>query len=111
VEFCYALPSGVKVRDGQGKAVLRLAVKGLVPDSTLNRKKAGFGLPKGPWMNGPLKKRYVALLHSPSARALLSPDWRGRELSRLQAGRAEWTSWTIATLLGWIERHRPEIGP
>lgn len=109
VEFCFALPSQTKVRDGRGKAIFRDALKGLIPDSTLSRRKQGFGLPKDRWINGPLKQRYLELLRGNAAQTVLSSEWRQRELANIEAGRAKWTAWTVATLLSWIERHQIEV--
>jgi len=103
VEFCFALPSASKLTGGKGKAIFRHALRDLLPASTLGRRKQGFGLPKGPWMNGPLAGRYRELLNGAPAREVLAPAWRRGELKRLAAGRAPWTSWTVATLLAWIE--------
>ena len=106
VEFCFALPSAAKLDKDQGKVILRHALRDLLPAFTLRRRKQGFGLPKGPWMNGPLAPRYRELLNGRAARNLFSPNWRAIELGRLKAGVAPWTSWTVATLLAWIElRH------
>jgi asparagine synthase (glutamine-hydrolysing) len=109
VEFCFALPSDVKCRDGEGKVILREALRGIVPDSALRRPKQGFGLPKHRWMNSVLRDRYIELLSSETARTVLSVPGRKRELERVRAGVADWTAWTIATLLAWIERYRPEV--
>jgi asparagine synthase (glutamine-hydrolysing) len=109
VEFCFALPGDSKCRDGRGKAVLREALHGLVPEFALARRKQGFGLPKHRWMNGPLKSRYIGLLAGETAKHVLSEEGRKRELARVQAGRADWTAWTVATLLAWIEQHRLEV--
>ena len=42
VELCARIPTDVKVRRLQGKHVLRLASKGLVPDFVLSKRKRGF---------------------------------------------------------------------
>ena len=44
------LPSGLKVRRGQKKWLLRKALRGVVPDDILDGKKTGFGVPFGYWM-------------------------------------------------------------
>jgi asparagine synthetase B (glutamine-hydrolysing) len=109
VEFCFALPTEAKLSGGRGKAILRHALRGVLPASTLLRRKQGFGLPKEAWMNGPLAGRYRGLLNGEAGRKLLSPTWRKRELMRLAMGRAPWTSWTVATLLAWIELHHIDV--
>lgn len=54
VEYVAALPARYKVRWGQKKRLLRRALRGIVPDSVLDAPKAGFGVPFGDWMRGPL---------------------------------------------------------
>ncbi|GAA5263005.1 asparagine synthase (glutamine-hydrolyzing) [Methanocalculus sp. MC3] len=46
VEFCYTIPSHLLIRDGAAKAVLRDAMRGIVPEKILeNRRKVGFNAP------------------------------------------------------------------
>jgi asparagine synthase (glutamine-hydrolysing) len=54
VDYVSALPSHLKVKWGQKKRLLRRALRGIVPDSILDAPKAGFGVPFGDWMRGPL---------------------------------------------------------
>ncbi len=58
VEFALALPDHLLIADdGLGKSILRLAMRGLVPDSVLDRReKIGFAVPLDPWLRG---SRYV----------------------------------------------------
>ncbi len=50
VELALSIPEAVKTRNGELKTILKQAVKGLVPDSVLNRKKQGFGVPVSEWL-------------------------------------------------------------
>jgi asparagine synthase (glutamine-hydrolysing) len=50
VEFAMTIPQGVKFKNGQTKHILKRALKGVVPDSVLARKKKGFGAPIKEWM-------------------------------------------------------------
>lgn len=54
VDYVLGLPSGLKVRRGRKKWILRRALRGTVPDSTLDGPKTGFGVPYGYWLRGPL---------------------------------------------------------
>ncbi|HQT67358.1 MAG: asparagine synthase (glutamine-hydrolyzing) [Rhodospirillales bacterium 20-60-12] len=49
--FCQTLPRGYKIRHGQRKYILREALRGLVPDFVLERKKKGFGVPLTKWLS------------------------------------------------------------
>jgi asparagine synthase (glutamine-hydrolysing) len=62
VEFAASLPARLKMRDHQGKWLLRRAVAGLVPEAVLTKPKQGFAVPLGAWLRGPLRHRLDALL-------------------------------------------------
>ena len=50
VERVTAIPGGIKLRGWQTKAVLRAALRDLVPREILTRRKMGFPVPVGPWL-------------------------------------------------------------
>jgi asparagine synthase (glutamine-hydrolysing) len=52
-EFAARLPARLKLDGFTTKAVLRRAMKGLLPEPILSRKKMGFPVPVGPWLRGP----------------------------------------------------------
>ncbi|MER3422142.1 MAG: asparagine synthase (glutamine-hydrolyzing), partial [Nitrospiraceae bacterium] len=49
VEFAASLPIHLKVREGNGKYLLKSAMRGLLPDHILDRPKQGFGVPIDRW--------------------------------------------------------------
>jgi asparagine synthase (glutamine-hydrolysing) len=50
VSFALGIPDEVKLRNGALKAVLKNAVRGLIPDSVIQRPKQGFGVPVHEWL-------------------------------------------------------------
>src|SRR5262249_4190264 len=50
VEFAMGIPQGMKYRGRETKHLLKLALKGKIPDRVLQRKKKGFGVPVSEWM-------------------------------------------------------------
>lgn len=50
VAFCSRLPARFKFTEGRGKYLLRLALRGVLPDSVLDRPKKGFGVPTSRWL-------------------------------------------------------------
>ena len=50
VEFAMSIPSHLKYHDGETKYILKRALKGIIPDRVLHRKKQGFGVPINEWM-------------------------------------------------------------
>lgn len=65
VEFAFALPQRVLMREGVGKWILRQVLFRHVPRTLIERPKAGFAVPLGSWLRGALR---------PWAEELLSPD-------------------------------------
>ncbi|MDX2194296.1 MAG: asparagine synthase (glutamine-hydrolyzing) [Gemmatimonadales bacterium] len=61
VEFAMALPGSTRIRDGQGKALFRKAITGIVPPAVLTKRKQGFGVPLEHWFRGPLRHRIEAM--------------------------------------------------
>lgn len=52
VEFCRRLPHRMKYRNGVRKYLLKRALRGLVPEGALARRKKGFGIPVSKWLEG-----------------------------------------------------------
>lgn len=50
VQLALAIPERVKTKDNNLKYILKRAVRGLIPDELIDRKKQGFGVPVAEWM-------------------------------------------------------------
>lgn len=107
VELAWRLPLAMKVRDGSGKRILRQLLHRYVPPALVERPKAGFGVPIGSWLRGPLRQWADALLDPVRMRdeGLIRPEpvqaaWRG-----LLAGKVENQGrlWAVLMLQAWLE--------
>ena len=109
VELAARIPDHQKVRDREGKWVLRRVLDRYVPRYLVERPKAGFGVPVGEWLRGPLR---------PWAEELLAPDRLEREgwldpalVVRLwhehQDGRRDRTYqlWDVLMFEAWLDAH------
>jgi asparagine synthase (glutamine-hydrolysing) len=56
VEFALRLPPHWLLRGTQKKVILKEAMRGVVPDTILHRRKRGFNAPVKTWMTGPLRE-------------------------------------------------------
>jgi asparagine synthase (glutamine-hydrolysing) len=73
--FALSLPSKYKVRRDRGKFLLKLAAKGHLPETIIERPKKGFGIPLAAWLRGPLQGRLDAIIAK-------SPIWDVDALNR-----------------------------
>jgi asparagine synthase (glutamine-hydrolysing) len=55
VEAAAAIPAATKLRGGELKYILKKAMRGVIPDEIIDRKKRGFGAPVGAWFKSQLK--------------------------------------------------------
>ncbi|MEX2123361.1 MAG: XrtA/PEP-CTERM system amidotransferase [Woeseia sp.] len=62
VEWAARLPSSIKLKGREGKAVLKKALEPLLPKEVLYREKMGFAVPLDVWFRGSLEERMVASL-------------------------------------------------
>ncbi len=56
VEFSFRIPPEFKIKNGDGKHILKMAVKDLVPEEIIKRKKTGFSVPYIHWVKNEMKE-------------------------------------------------------
>jgi asparagine synthase (glutamine-hydrolysing) len=108
VEFAVALPPGMKNRDGNGKYVLKRAMRGTLPDEILDRRKQGFGTPMPEWLRGgfgELAERTVRM-SALRERGLLDMDQVVGLFAAHRAGRGDWSYhlWNLYSVSAWYDR-------
>jgi asparagine synthase (glutamine-hydrolysing) len=105
VEFAATLPDRWKLDGWTTKRVLRESMKGLLPDSILNRPKMGFPVPFAHWTRGGwnVVAREVLLDRRSRERGLIDPQAVDRLLAHHATGRTEGGDriWSLLNLELW----------
>ncbi len=113
VEFAVGLPSELKVRNGEGKWILRRLLSRYVPAGLWRRPKHGFEVPLSQWLRGRLVRWAGGLLNPERLRreALLDPLPISRCWQQHQAGVRDWSAelWNVLMFQAWLEHNHPEL--
>ena len=93
VELASQIPAHYKLPNGRLKGLLKDSLKGVLPDSIINRRKRGFGAPVGAWFKQELMPLRGELLGRPTIekRGLLDQETVGRICSDHDRGREDYT--------------------
>ncbi len=104
VEFAVQVPAKLKLRNGRGKRLLTEALYDLLPTEILNRKKQGFNIPVGSWLQAELRPVVEDTLsrHYVAARGLFEPDAIDAIYRDFQSGNGPYMRvWALVVLELW----------
>ena len=109
VEFAATIPAALKVR-GDGKWIMREAVRDMLPDRVFQKSKQGFAVPLKPWFRKELHHRIEGLTDSDSPlsrwidRAAVMRVRREHEVGRRDHSHL---LWRLLVLRLWLEKVSP----
>jgi asparagine synthase (glutamine-hydrolysing) len=105
-QLAWRLPLNMKIRQGETKWALRQVLYRYVPRQLIERPKAGFAVPVGKWLRGPLRDWAEDLLDETR---LSQEGYFNTKLVRAAwnqhlSERYEWTSrlWTVLMFQAWL---------
>lgn len=106
VEYAWSIPFAMKMRDGNGKWILRQVLQKYVPAEMIDRPKMGFGIPIGSWMRGALRDWTDDLLSADTLKRqnFFEPEPIVRLWQEHRSGRAEhhYALWNILMFQSWL---------
>jgi len=115
VEFSATLPDAAKIQAKGGKALLRSAMRGVLPDAIIDRPKKGFPIPIASWLRTSLREftRDHLLAHDSACSRYLDRGETSRLVDEHERGGADRSQeiWALLVFEFWhrhfIEDHRP----
>jgi asparagine synthase (glutamine-hydrolysing) len=106
-EFAWRLPMDMKIRGGVGKWALREVLAKYVPRERFERPKAGFAIPVGSWLRGPLRDWAESYLAEDRLRregylepAAIRETWAAHLAGTTDAA---FRLWVILMFQAWLE--------
>lgn len=112
IEFAWALPLESKIRERQGKWVLRQVLHRYVPRELVERPKSGFGIPLGEWLRGPLRDWAESLLDSSrlNEEGYFQSQRIRQKWTEHLSGKREWEVqlWNVLMFQAWAEEARKD---
>jgi asparagine synthase (glutamine-hydrolysing) len=109
VEWVSSLPSGVKLKGGEGKDVLKRSLEPVLPREVLYRPKMGFGVPLDLWFRDSLRDRLADTVRGPrlAQSGLFDPAALSRLVTDHHSGRRDHSAvlWSLLMFDGFLHKH------
>jgi asparagine synthase (glutamine-hydrolysing) len=110
VELAWQMPLRMKVRNGEGKWLLKQLLRRYVPAALHDRPKMGFGMPVGAWISGGMREWAESLLGADRLKqegfldaARVRELWSRHLAGRLRAGG---DIWRVLMFQAWLAETR-----
>ena len=110
VEFAWSLPLNYKIRNGQGKWILRELLSKYVPRELVDQPKMGFGVPLHNWLRGPLLDWSQNLLDPIKLRnqGYFNAEAVPKKWNEHLSGKRDWQHhlWDILMFQAWLDENQ-----
>ncbi|MBX9252835.1 asparagine synthase (glutamine-hydrolyzing) [Desmonostoc muscorum CCALA 125] len=109
VELASRIPLSMKIRNGQGKWLLRQILYKYVPQKLIERPKMGFGIPIASWLRVPLRDWAEALLDQRRLQqeGFLNPQLIRQKWAEHLSSERDWQNdlWDVLMFQAWLEKN------
>ncbi len=107
-ELAWRLPLDTKINNGETKWPIRQVLYKYVPKVLIERTKAGFAIPVGQWIRGPLREWAADLLNEERIRreGYFNPELVQQLWQQHLSGKYDWTPrlWAILMFQAWLDK-------
>ncbi|OGI10774.1 MAG: asparagine synthase (glutamine-hydrolyzing) [Candidatus Margulisbacteria bacterium GWF2_35_9] len=107
IELAYKLPMSMKLHKGQTKWILRQILYKHIPKELIERPKAGFAIPVGDWLRGPLRQWAESLLNEARIKeeGYFDSNYIQSKWQEHLSGKRNNTSflWSVLMFQSWLE--------
>ncbi|MDP1930770.1 MAG: asparagine synthase (glutamine-hydrolyzing) [Gammaproteobacteria bacterium] len=108
LEFAATIPADMRLKQGQTKYIFKQAMRGLLPEPIIDRRKQGFAIPLGQWFRGDLNSFVRELLLSERclARGIFNANYIRKLITLHDQGRPlAQHLWVLISFELWCRRY------
>lgn len=104
VEFMASVPTHLKIRGNERKYIMREALRPMLPEQILNKKKQGFAMPMGEWLMRKLSDYVQDILLDARTlnRGYFNKKFMRKMVENFLAGKTDYASGSEATIISLI---------
>ena len=114
LDYASKIPNEYSTTVKSGKMILKQAYADMLPDQITRRPKAGFKVPIGEWINGPLQGSTRELLLAPSSEIhkIIRPQFISEMLEQHKSRKYDHAVrlWNLICLERWAQTFKVSLG-
>ena len=110
VNYAFSIPIEQKIKNQNGKIVLKKLIEKYIPDFDFKRPKTGFGIPLNEWLSGPLKEWALDNLtrNNIIETGMFNYNIFNQKINEHYAGKRNWQNliWNFLMFQSWKEKFK-----
>ncbi|MCG8702365.1 MAG: asparagine synthase (glutamine-hydrolyzing) [Bacteroidales bacterium] len=105
VESALSIPDSLKLRNGRLKSLFIDSVVDIIPEEVWKRKKTGFNMPYGSWLNGVLNNRFLEEVNNCSITGIITPEYLNSLKQRINNRVLTSKDWLMFVFVCWVNKY------